>query len=95
MTGIQHTSPSGDGLCSDRLFDVMPLRDSIVIADGNELARAGVQNVNVGTAGRAPLSIETREMTDLAQTTLANQCLLSITFRFLQLMNEDVCTQAL
>ncbi|GJT34440.1 hypothetical protein Tco_0924859 [Tanacetum coccineum] len=84
MTGIQHTSPSGDGLCSGRLFDVMPLRDSIVIGDflwflyvyyllwvfllsfscllffvrttdGNELAQAGVQNVNVGTAGRAPL----------------------------------------
>ncbi|GKA86644.1 DNA helicase [Tanacetum coccineum] len=49
MTGIQYTSPSGDGLCRGRLFDVMPLRDSIVTADGNELARAGVQNVNVGT----------------------------------------------
>ncbi|GJW11330.1 DNA helicase [Tanacetum coccineum] len=63
MTGIQYTSPSGDGLCRGRLFDVMPLRDSIVTSDGNELARDGVQNVNVGTAGRAPLSIETREMT--------------------------------
>ncbi|GKB88812.1 hypothetical protein Tco_0961084 [Tanacetum coccineum] len=65
MTGIQYTSPSGDGLCRGRLFDVMSLGDSIVIVffvrttDGNELPCAGVQNVNVGTAGRAPLSIET------------------------------------
>ncbi|GJU53612.1 hypothetical protein Tco_1227326 [Tanacetum coccineum] len=65
MTGIQYTSPSSDGLYRGLLFDVMPLRDSIVTADGNELARAGVQNVNVGTAGRAPLCIETRKMTVL------------------------------
>ncbi|GJR12826.1 hypothetical protein Tco_0795478 [Tanacetum coccineum] len=30
MTGIYYTSPSGDGLCGGHLFDVMPLRDSIV-----------------------------------------------------------------
>ncbi|GKB63169.1 hypothetical protein Tco_0919355, partial [Tanacetum coccineum] len=64
MTGIYYTSPSGDGLCGGHLFDVMPLRDSIVTADGNELSRVSVQNVNVGTDGRAPLSIETREMMD-------------------------------
>ncbi|GKE00284.1 hypothetical protein Tco_1388267 [Tanacetum coccineum] len=54
MTGIHYTSPSSDGLCGGHLFDVMPLRDSIVTADGNELSRVGVQNVNVGTDGRAP-----------------------------------------
>ncbi|GJU24127.1 hypothetical protein Tco_1162748 [Tanacetum coccineum] len=52
MTGIYYTSPSGDGLCGGHLFDVMPLRDSIVTADGNELSRVSVQNVNVGTDGR-------------------------------------------
>ncbi|GJX45249.1 hypothetical protein Tco_0261925 [Tanacetum coccineum] len=62
MTGIQYTGASGDGLCRRRLFDVMPLRDSVVRADGNELARTGVQSVSVGSVGRAPLSVETRDM---------------------------------
>ncbi|GJR12822.1 hypothetical protein Tco_0795474 [Tanacetum coccineum] len=70
MTGIHYTSPNGDVLCGGQRFDVMSLGDSIVIVffvrttDGNELPCAGVQNVNVGTDGRAPLSIETREMMD-------------------------------
>ncbi|GJX30769.1 DNA helicase [Tanacetum coccineum] len=63
MTRIRYTTQSGDGLCGGRLFDVMPFRECILTGDGNELARAGVQNVNVGTGGRAPLSIEACEMT--------------------------------
>nr|GEX88193.1 hypothetical protein [Tanacetum cinerariifolium] len=68
MTGIDYTSPSGDDLCGGHRFDVLPLEDSNVTVffvrttDGNELSCAGIQNVGVGTDGRAPLSIRTHEM---------------------------------
>nr|GEU81830.1 DNA helicase [Tanacetum cinerariifolium] len=70
MIGIDYTSPSGDELCGGHHFDVMPLGDSNVTvffvrtSDGNELSRAGVQNLGVGTDVQGPLSIKSHDMMD-------------------------------
>ncbi|GKA82950.1 DNA helicase, partial [Tanacetum coccineum] len=64
MSGIDYTSPSSDELCGGHRFDVMPLGDSNVIADGNELPQVSVQNLDVGTDVRAPLSIGSHDMMD-------------------------------
>nr|GEW82237.1 DNA helicase [Tanacetum cinerariifolium] len=70
MTRIDYTSPSGDELCGGHHFHVMPLGDSnvtvffVCTTNGDELPRAGVQNLGVGTDGRAPLSIGSHDMMD-------------------------------